>query len=330
MKNNKPAVLVTGATGFVGANLVEKLVKRGCAVSCLVRGTSDTRFLQTLPVQLIVADLENAAGVRDALKGVEVAYHVAGAIKGASRDAFMKANKIGTRRLLETLAEHSSIRRFVHVSSLAAAGPSPDGTALTEEQPPHPISWYGESKLESENEVLNYAKAFSVVILRPSAVYGPNDRETLLLFRMIHRGCLFTPGRFTRHFSLIHVGDLSDALILAGEGSTPSGEAFFVSRQEIYTWDEVGRTIARELGKKYRRIAFPPGMAKAAGLAGDVWMKLSGRPATVSSQKVNELLHPSWVCSPAKAQRFLDFCPQIDLDSGIRGTVQWYRAKGWI
>ena len=330
MNKSKPVVLVTGATGFVGGNLVRKLIGRGYAVVCLVRSTSDTHSLETLPVQLLVADLANPAALRNAAKGVETVYHVAGAIKAANREAYLRANKIGTRRLLETLAEHSGIRRFVHVSSLAAVGPSPDGIGLNEDREPNPISWYGESKLESEKEALAFAKVFQVAILRPSAVYGPGDRETLMLFRMIKRGCLFTPGRFTRRFSLIHVDDLSAALIRAGERDLPSGEVFFVSREEIYTWDEVGRAIAKELGKSYRRIAFPQHIARLAGVAGDLWSSVSGRPATVNSQKVNELLQPFWLCNPAKARKFLDFEPEIELDKGIRSTVQWYRQQAWI
>ncbi len=330
MTEIKPAVLVTGATGFVGINLVRKLIEKGYAVTCLVRSTSDTRALAKMPIRLQLADLGNAAGMRKAVTGIETVYHVAGAIKAANRDAFFQTNQIGTRQLLEALSESSGIRRFVHVSSLAAAGPSSDGTGLTEDYPPKPISWYGESKLAAEAEVLRFAKAFHVAILRPSAVYGPGDRETLLIFRMIQRGCLFTPGRFTRRFSLIHVDDLADALILAGELSIASGEVFFISREEIYTWDEVGRTIAQELAKTYRRIAFPPLIAKMAGFAGDLWAGITKRPSTVSSQKVRELLHPCWLCNTTKARKLLGFSPQINLQDGMRSTVEWYRNHGWL
>jgi len=330
MNYSKPAVLVTGATGFVGGNLVRKLLGKGYPVKCLVRSTSNTSALEKLPVQLLVADLGKPSGLKTAVQQVETVYHVAGAIKAANREAYLQANKFGTRRLLESLSDSSSIRRFVHVSSLAAAGPSPNGICLAEDQTPNPISWYGESKLESEKEALNFSKAFQVAVLRPSAVYGPGDRETLMLFRMIKRGCLFTPGRFKRRFSLIHVDDLSDAMILAGEKAIPSGEIFFVSREEIHTWDEVGRTIARELGKTYRRVAFPKFVAQLAGIAGDLCSSMSGRAGTVNSQKVKELLQPCWLCNSTKARKLLGFDPQVDLDSGIRGTVQWYKSRDWL
>jgi dihydroflavonol-4-reductase len=330
-KQLKRSVLVTGATGFVGGRLVEKLLQEGCSVTCLVRDTSDTRTLEKMPVRLVAGDLEKPHKMWDAIRGLDTVYHVAGAIKAADREQYFRINQIGTRRLLETVAENNpGLSRFIHVSSLAAAGPSPAGRGLTENENPNPISWYGESKLRSEEEVLKYADAFRVTILRPSAVYGPGDRETLMIFRMIKRGCLFTPGRFIRHFSLVHVDDLTAALILAGNQDTGSGEVFYISRPESYTWAEVGQAIARSLGANFRGVSFPASIAAMAGFAGDLWSCLSGRPATINSQKIKELLQPSWLCDPSKARTGLGFLPQIDLESGISGTVRWYREHGWL
>jgi dihydroflavonol-4-reductase len=324
-------VLVTGATGFVGGRLVEALLRNGSSVTCLVRKNSDTRTLQKLPVRLVVGDLEDTEAIREAARGIQTIYHVAGAIKAAGREQYLRINQFGTRHLLEVAAEtNPDLGRFIHVSSLAAAGPSRAGRGLTEEDNPNPISWYGESKLKGEQEALKYARSFQVSILRPSAVYGPGDRETLLIFRMIKRGCLFTPGRARRQFSLIHVDDLTAALIHASRQDTPSGEVFFISRPESFTWEEVGRAIALALGRKYRSLAFPRSIAIMAGFAGDLWVKLSGKPATVTSQKLKELLEPSWVCNPLKAQTMMGFSTKIDLENGIRSTAQWYKDHGWL
>ena len=324
-------VLVTGATGFVGGRLVKALLQEGYSVTCLVRKTSNTRTLQEMPVRLVLGDLENREAVRDAVRGIDTVYHLAGAIKAANREQYFRINKTGTRLLLETLAEtNPALKRFVHVSSLAAAGPSPEGRGLTEKETANPISWYGESKLGSEQEVLKYEDVFRVTILRPSAVYGPGDRETLMIFQMIRQGWLFTPGRFIRHFSLIHVDDLSAALIQAGRQDIPSGEIFFVSRPESYTWEEVGQAIARAMGRSYRSFAFPGSIARMAGIAGDTWSFLSGKPATVNSQKIKELLQRSWLCDSSKVRTGLGFNPRIDLESGIRSTLHWYQNNSWL
>ncbi len=324
-------VLVTGASGFVGGHLVWALVQRGYSVTCLVRSTSDTKALPKSGIRLISGGLTDRASVREAVRQVSTIYHVAGAIKAAHREAYFKVNQEGTRRVLESVAESNPhLSRFVHVSSLAAAGPSSGGRALTEEEKPNPISWYGESKLQSEQEVLGSKDLFPVTIIRPSAVYGPRDKETLFIFKMIQRGCLFTPGRFGRRFSLIHVSDLVHALIAAGEQETRSGEIFYVSRFETFSWDEVGSAIANALAKTYRRISFPQWLAIAAGLAGDTWSGLTGRAATINSQKVRELLAPSWICDSSKARAVLGFNPETNLEYGVNQTANWYRQNGWL
>jgi nucleoside-diphosphate-sugar epimerase len=324
-------VLVTGATGFVGHNLVDALLRKGYRVTCLVRKTSDTRALQRQQVRLVEGDLPDPQAVRRAARGVFAVCHLAGLIKAASREDYYRVNQGGTRILLEALAEaNPGLNRFIHVSSLAAAGPSKDDRGLTEDERPNPISWYGESKLRSEQEVVRFSDAFPATILRPSAVYGPHDSETLLIFRMIKRGYLLTPGRFTRRFSLIHAEDLAAACIKAMESNTPSGEIYFISRPEIHTWGDVGRRIAQKLGKSYRQISFPRWMALTVGLAGDLWAGVTGRPATLNSQKVRELLQPSWICNTSKAREALGFNPAIDLDNGINETVRWYQNQGWL
>jgi dihydroflavonol-4-reductase len=324
-------VLVTGATGFVGRNLVEALLKHGYSVTCLVRDSGRARTLPRQNVRLVFGDLNDRPSVRKATQGAATVYHLAGAIKAASREDYFRINQIGTRILLEELAETCpNLNRFVHISSLAAAGPSRSDQGLVEDEKPNPISWYGESKLLSEKEAARFSDAFPVTILRPSAVYGPHDTETLLIFRMIKCGCLITPGRFIRRFSLIHVDDLVSACFKAATGQTHSGEAFFISRPEIYTWEDVGRAVARKLGKRYRQVSFPQWMAKTIGLAGDLWTGMTERPSTLNSQKVRELLQPSWICNPSKARTLLGFNPEIDLSRGMNETVRWYQDQRWL
>jgi dihydroflavonol-4-reductase len=331
MNQSTRNVLVTGASGFVGTNLVSALVQRGYLVTCLVRTTSDTRALRGNGICLMYGDISDPSAVRDAVRSVDAIYHVAGVIKAAHREDYFRVNQAGTRLILESVAENNpDLGRFVHVSSLAAAGPSSGNRGLIEAEKPNPISWYGESKLKSEEEALRFKDLFPVTIMRPSAVYGPRDRETLLVFKMIKTGFLFTPGRSTRRFSLIHVSDLVNALMKAGEQQAGSGEIFFVSRFESFSWDDVGRAVARELGKNYRHFFLPRWLAAAAGIAGDLWSGATGRAATISSQKVQELLQPSWLCNPSKAKAALGFSPEINLEDGIKQTANWYRQNGWL
>lgn len=334
MGNNEreeKTALVTGATGFIGGNLVPALLQKGYRITCLVRDSSDIRMLQKIPVKLVAGSLDNSEAIRKAAVGARIVFHIAGLTKAPDREQFFHVNRTGTSRLLEILSEiDPGPARFVHASSLAAAGPSTPERPRIEEDASNPVSWYGESKLASEKEVLKFTDIFPVTILRPAAVYGPGDKDIYLIFRMIQKGCMFTPGRLSRRFSLIHAHDLVDAFIKAGESNTASGEVFFVSRPEIHTWEEVGRRIALELKKKYRRLSIPEWLALAAGAAGNLYSRLSGKASALNIQKVRELLQPSWTCDSSKARAVLGFNPAIELNDGIQNTIQWYKQQGWL
>jgi nucleoside-diphosphate-sugar epimerase len=129
---------------------------------------------------------------------------------------------------------------------------------------------------------------------------------------------------------MIHVADLSESCIRAGELNTPSGEIFYIARPEAYAWEDVANSIAQALAKHYVRIRLPKWTAMAAGLAGDLWSVLSGKALTVNSQKTRELLQPFWLCDSSKALKYLGFNPAIDLSRGIRETVIWYQDKGYL
>jgi dihydroflavonol-4-reductase len=331
MNRSGKSALVTGATGFIGQHLVKALLKRGDSVTCLIRRAGNKQKTQNPCVRTVIGDLANKEALEDSVKGTDVIYHVAGAIKAANRDEYFQINQVGTRNLLEAAAKKNpELSRFVHVSSLSAAGPAQNGRALSEQDRPNPISWYGESKLKSEQEVMRYAGVYPVTVLRPSAVYGPGDRETLLIFRMIKHGLLITPGRSQRTFSLIHADDFSQACIRAGESASPSGEIYFISRPETFSWEDIARAIARFLGKSYLRFPCPEWIARAAGIGGDLWSRKTGRAATINSQKLKELLQPFWICNPSKAMTRLGFEPRIDLESGIQDTVRWYQKHGLL
>jgi dihydroflavonol-4-reductase len=208
-------ILVTGGTGFIGSHLVERLVAQGRPLRCLVRRPHGRQ--PAAAVELAHGDLESGAGLAEALRGVDTVIHLAGVTKARTAADYDRGNAVATANLLRAAGHLDQIGRFVHVSSLAAAGPSPADRPLTETDEPHPVSHYGRSKLAGEQAVRQSPVAERSVIVRPPVVYGPRDRDVLQVLRTVARGWMAQIGAAPRRFSHIYVGDLVDGLIAAAD-----------------------------------------------------------------------------------------------------------------
>ena len=176
-------VLVTGATGFIGSHLAERLLADGHRVRCLVRRTANRRWLGDPRLELADGSITEPSSLPAAVAGIDIIFHVAGLTAARSREEFFRGNHDGTKNMLEAAARAGKPLRFVHVSSQAAAGPSPTATPIDESFPCRPITAYGESKRAAEEEVLKYADQFPITIVRPPAVYGPRDNGVYTFFR---------------------------------------------------------------------------------------------------------------------------------------------------
>jgi nucleoside-diphosphate-sugar epimerase len=198
--------LVTGGQGFVGSHLCERLVAQGHCVRVLARPSSDLRHLSGIEVEVVRADVTEPAGLPSAVAGCDVVFHVAGALKGLRERDFFRVNADGTRNLVgAAVVAEPRLARFVYVSSLAAAGPSPGGsTPRTEEMPPEPLTWYGRSKLAGERAVRAVA-GLNWTIVRPAIVFGPREHDLLRYFRLARRGCLPVVG-FSAPLRVLHRG----------------------------------------------------------------------------------------------------------------------------
>ena len=319
-------ILVTGGTGFIGSHLLDRLVALGRPVRCLVRRTSS---LAGLPpgVEIAQGDLESGAGLVEAVRGVDTVIHLAGVTKARTPGDYDRGNAAATRQL--ALAA-GAVSRFVHVSSLAAAGPSPADRALTEDDPPHPVSLYGRSKLAGEQMVRQSVIAKKLVIVRPPVVYGPRDRDVFQMIRAVSRGWMLQIGRVRRYFSLVYVADLVDGLIAAADRADAGGGMFYIAHVTPVSWDEFGSVAARLMGRRMRALAIPEKTAYTAGWCAEQWSRLTGKPGILSRDKVVEACCAGWVCSPDRACRELDFCASTGLEDGLRRTLDWYKEAGWL
>ncbi|MCS7314045.1 MAG: NAD-dependent epimerase/dehydratase family protein, partial [Bryobacteraceae bacterium] len=311
-------VLVTGATGFIGSHLAERLVAMGARVRCLVRRTSR---LDRLPqgVELACGDLATGEGLADALREVALVFHLAGVTKALSPSEYVRGNVLATRNLV--LALERSSARLVHVSSLAAVGPSPDGTPVREDVEPRPVSLYGRSKLEAERAVLDSSVVSRAVILRPPVVFGPRDEDVYQLFRMAAKGLILVVGNPRTRFSVIFVHDLVDGLLAAGASHAGQGRTFFLAAEEGLSWRGLADLAGKALGRSVRILRAPLAAAWLCAASAEIAGRMRGKPAIISRDKLREARAGEWLCDPRRARLELGFVAGTPHDRAIAATL---------
>jgi dihydroflavonol-4-reductase len=331
----KLTAFVTGASGFVGSTLCEELLRRGLTVRALMRKTSSAANLGAAQVIPAFGDLRDTASLVEAVKGADYIFHVAGVVAARSRADFFTANAEGTRNLLQAVRKSGTRpKRFVYVSSLAAAGPSLPERPNVEPDHCHPVSDYGLSKLAGEEAVAEFQAHFPVCTVRPPAVYGPRDKGVLTFFQLVNKGILPLLGLENpdpHRYSFIHVDDLVQGIVKAAlTENLRSGEIFYVSGDGEYSWEDAMKLIAFGMKKKARPIRLPITVLRAAAAVCSGYGKISGKVLPFSLDKVKEIEAPAWTCNNTRAKELLGFEPYWSLDRGLTHTADWYRENGWL
>ncbi len=333
--------LVTGGSGFIGSQLIESLTRRGISVRVLMRKTSTDRNLAGLTYERVEGDICDPSTLSDAVTGVDLVYHLAGAISAQSREEYFRLNSESTGSLARAVElanqKGSQIKRFIYVSSLAAGGPGEFQKPRTERDTDAPVSAYGESKKSGEVELLRHAKSFLPLILRPPMVYGPKDQATLFLIktvakRLIPKFKAKTPDG-EKQYSVIHSKDLVEAICEIGSvdaSRVEYGDLFYVSSGEMITGSKLMNTMADALNVKTFDLPIPIPVLKIAAVLSESFGKLMGKATLLNSDKVNEITVDCWTCSPLKIMTKTGWRPQVLFEEGMKDSVKWYREKGWL
>jgi len=322
-----PRALVTGANGFLGSHLVDLLLARGYAVRCLVRRTSDLRWLPRERVEFAYAGLEDAAGLTAAVSDVATVFHVAGVIYAPDDAGYLRVNRDGARRLVEA-ANTARVGRFVLVSSMAAGGPSRPGRPNREDDPPAPVGAYGRSKLAGE-EAVREAARIPWTVVRPAAVYGARDAEFLKLYRMVKRGFVpEVPGG--QEIALVEARDLAAGMLAAAEAESAAGKVYYLTHPEAVSWRGLGEIVAGALGRRYRSVPVPAALLSPVAHLIGFGARVTGRPNPFPADRVADLTAPAWTCSPEQAARDFGFAPRHDAVHGVPEAVRWCKEQGWL
>jgi 2-alkyl-3-oxoalkanoate reductase len=333
MSGDKLRVLVTGGSGFLGSHVVEQLSRAGHDVVALVRRSSNSTFLRTLPnVTFAYGAVEDARSVGEAVKGVDAVVHAAGLVKALAPEDFHRVNVRGTENLLDAAVEHApGLSRFVLVSSLTAIGPSDDGRPVSGTREPRPCTAYGRSKVDAERAALRHKDKLPITIIRPPLIYGPRDNECLAFFQTVSRRVLPFVGDGKNTLSIVYGADAASACIRAITAAVPSGSAYFVDDGKIYVWSEMLAELERILDKRaLLRFSIPKSILRGAALASEKLGQLTQRPVMLTRDKCNELLAAHWVCDSTDTRRDLGWTPEVRWAEGARTTAEWYRSHGMI
>jgi len=328
---NKITSLVTGASGFVGSHLVDRLLNLNHNVRIIARKESRIKWFDKAKVEIVNCDYDNIESLANAVKNVDYIFHVAGVIKAKTRELYYKGNVETTKNLLEAIVQsNQTLKRFVFISSQAAAGPSPVDKPKTEEMECNPVTSYGKSKLEAEKVVKSFNGKIPFTIVRPSAVYGPRDPEILLFFQTLKKGIQPLVGFQEKYVSLVHVSDLIDGILLAAFSENSIGKTYFISGDRGYGWEEIGNISSRILGKKVIKVRIPHWMVYTVAAISQFLSYFKKEATILNIEKANEMVQSSWVCSIEKAKRELGYSPKIQIEEGIEQTIKWYKENNWL
>lgn len=328
---SRQIAVVTGANGFVGSHLVDLLIDENFIVKCITRKSSNLHWLEGKNVEIHDCGLFDKDGLRQVIKDSNYIFHVAGVVKSKNADGYFKGNVETTRNLLEVSLENkNTLKRFVVVSSLTVAGPSPDGIPVNEESECKPITTYGRSKLEEEKVALSYSDKLPVTICRAPAVYGERDTEIFIYFNTFSRGLTTTIGFNNKKLSLIHVTDLVNGIYLAAKNEKAIGQIYFISSEKLYTWQEINAITSKITRRKALVVKVPHFLVYTIAAIAQFFAMFSKNAATLNIEKAKDITQQYWICDTSKAIRDLGYEQKISVEEGIRRTIEWYKKMKWI
>ena len=332
-----PRILITGASGFIGSFIVEEALDRGFETWAAVRKSSSREFLKDERIHFIELNLSSEEQLKQQLKDIQFDYvvHAAGVTKCLHKEDFFRINTEGTKNLVRALLDlQMPLKRFVYISSLSIMG------AIREEQPyqeirerdkAQPNTAYGKSKLEAEQWLnsLN-EKLFPFIILRPTGVYGPRERDYFMMAKSIQSHIDFAVGFKQQDITFVYVTDVVQAVFLALEkGET--GRCYFLSDGEVYQSSTFSDLIRKELGNPWWiRITAPLWLLRIITFCGEYMGHLTGKVTALNNDKYNIMKQRNWRCDISPARQELGYEPQVKLEEGVHKSIVWYKKNKWL
>lgn len=335
--NNK--VLITGASGFIGSFLVEGGLERGMQVWAGIRRNSSRKYLQDKNINFAELDFTDSDRLEGQLLkhkaehgGWDYIIHCAGVTKCLEKADFEIGNYWATRHFIETLLKlDMKPKKFVFISSLSVFGPirEKDYTSICEKDIPVPNTAYGESKLKTE-QFLYGLNDFPYLILRPTGVYGPREKDYFLMAKSIKNHVDFVAGYKRQDITFVYVKDLVQAVYL-GINSDISRREYFVSDGEVYNSRTFSDLIRKELGNPWIvRFVSPLILLKVISYIAEQISRFTKKPSTLNCDKYNIMKQRNWRCDISPLEKELGYRPEYNLERGVKEIIKWYKKEGWL
>ena len=328
-------ILITGASGFIGSFIVEEALRQGFETWAAVRGSSSRQFLTDERIHFIELNLSSEEQLKEQLKGHQFDYvvHAAGVTKCLNKADFHRINTEGTQNLVRAIqALKMPLHRFVYISSLSIMGAIREQqpyTEILESDEAKPNTAYGRSKLEAE-QWLDTVEDLPYVILRPTGVYGPRERDYFMMAKSIQSHTDFAVGYKQQDITFVYVTDVVQAVFLACEKGV-TGRRYFLSDGEVYQSSTFSNLIRKELGNPWWiRVTAPIWVLRIVTFIGEYVGHLTGKVTALNNDKYNIMRQRNWRCDIKPAQQELGYEPKVKLEEGVRHSIKWYKDNGWL
>ncbi|SHE60247.1 NAD-dependent epimerase/dehydratase family protein [Pedobacter caeni] len=325
-------VLITGATGFVGYHLINKALAAGLEVYAAVRPDTDKEHLKDFDIHYVHLDYSSVESLKTALEEKQYHYiiHAAGITKAKTKEAYNKVNADYSRNLAMAASTAAiDLHKFIFVSSLAALGPLSDLSAeIQDHTPGHPVTNYGASKLLAE-QYLAEIKGLPLITIRPTAVYGPREKDLFILFNSINKGLEPHIGSFKQKLSFVYVTDLA-GIIVKALFSELVAKQYNVSDGNIYDRYALANGVKKALNKKTLKFHLPVPVVGALAALMDIFYAKSRNTPALNKEKMAELTAINWACNIGHVKADLGYEPEFDLEKGLNETVSWYKSNNWL
>ncbi len=329
-------ILITGASGFIGSFIVEEALKKGFDTWAAVRKSSSKEYLKDERINFIELNLSSKAQLIEQLRGHDFDYvvHAAGVTKCLNKQDFHRINTEGTKNIIDAILElQMPLKRFVFVSSLSIFG------AIKEQQPydeiretdiPQPNTEYGRSKLAAEKYLESLGSRVPYIILRPTGVYGPREKDYFMMAKSIKQHSDFAVGYKRQDITFVYVSDVVQAIFLALDKGE-NGRKYFLSDGEVYQSTTFSDLIHEELGRPWWiRITAPVWVLRIITFCGEYIGKMTGKVTALNNDKFNILRQRNWRCDIQPAIDELGYKPTVKLAEGVRRSIKWYKEQGWL